>query len=210
MQCYLFIDSEGVPTQELSAILLSVEDSHIVDIYHEHAQVNLPYDPDRWSRHHVHGLNRDFLKSNGFQNEEALINHFKSWLEGKKIKEIYANDPLKENKMFIEDLGIGPITDVEYPPWKKRVHLLSHKTAFRYKESALPITSLKSYVSCTKYVHNEFLYIPTPHQTLTQIAKRNFGYHCSLYDAFSLCLNFLIDVPLLDIPDNADQESFYE
>lgn len=210
MQCYLFIDSEGEPTQEFSAILLSAEDSHIVDIYHEHAQVSLPYDIDRWSRHHVHGLNRDFLESNGFQNEEALIKDFKSWLEGKKIKDIYANDPFKENKMFIEDLGIGPITNVEYPPWKKRVHLLSHKIAFRYKESALPITSYNSYVSCTKYVHNEFLYVPTPHQTSTQIAKRNFGYHCSLYDAYALCLNFLIDVPLLDIPENSDQEVFYD
>lgn len=196
----MFIDSEGIPTQELSAILLSADDYHIVDIYHQHAGVDLPFDPDTWARHHVHGLNREFLENEGFQNEEALISHFKSWLEGKNIKETYANDPSKENKLFADVSGIGPINDIQYPVWKKRVHLLSHKIAFRYKDCGLPITSLNSFVSCTKYVHNEFHYVPTPQRTPTQIAKENFGYHCSLYDAYALCLNFLVDIPFLDIP----------
>ena len=185
--CVIFLDSEGEPTQELSAIAMSVANHHILDIYHAYAQRNYP---DDYARRHVHGLNSAFLKSNGFANEAALVENFKKWLRGRDIICMYANNPDKERKF----LDIQSICDMNYPCWIDRVPLLSHKTALQFKRLTVPVTAINCFVSCPRAAHKDFAFYPTPRQSPTELVKKDFGYHCALYDTYALYLHFLIDM----------------
>ena len=185
--CIVFLDSEGEPTQELSAIAMSVADHHILDIYHGYAQPNCP---DDWARYHVHGLDVTFLKSHGFANEAALVENFKKWLRGRDIICMYANNPDKERKI----LDIQSICDISYPNWVDRLPLLSHQTALQFKRLSIPITGINCFVSCPQTAHKAFKFFPTPRLTPTALAKKDFGYHCALYDTYALYLHFLIDI----------------
>ena len=126
---------------------MSVADRHIIDIYHAHANSTTP---DDWARRHVHGLNRTFLKENGFQNEEALVIDFRKWLRGRDIVCMYANSPAKEISLLKSHI----IYDIQFPKWQKRVSLVSHQTAYQFKRLSIPITSLACFKSCTHEAHN--------------------------------------------------------
>ena len=67
-QVILFFDAEGIPIQELSALVMDISKCCIIAVYHEHAYC--PPNIDRWARYHVHGLNPSLLKRIGFVNEE--------------------------------------------------------------------------------------------------------------------------------------------
>ena len=61
----LFVDIEGTPMQELAAIVCN--DAHnIIDVFH--AFVFYPFEVDLWSRLHVHGLNPEYLRREGYLN----------------------------------------------------------------------------------------------------------------------------------------------
>ena len=182
--CIIFLDAEGEPTQELSAIVMSVADRHIVDIYHAHAQTTCP---DDWARRHVHGLNKLYLEQHGFSNEEALIADFRKWLRGRDVLCMYANNPIKERSLFKNLV----IYDIQFPRWQERVSLASHQTAYHFKRLSTPITSLTGFKSCSKDTHDEFKFVPTPRESPTELAKRDFGYHCALYDCYALYLFYV-------------------
>jgi len=182
----IFLDAEGEPTQELSAIVMSVANRHITDIYHAHAQSKCS---DDWARCHVHGLNRHYLEEHGFPNEETLVKDFRKWLRGRNILCMYANNPTKE----ISLLNYPAIYDIQFPKWQHRISLVSHQTALHFKRLSIPITCLNSYKSCSKEAHSEFKFVPTPRHSPTELAKKDFGYHCALYDCYALYLYYLSD-----------------
>ena len=163
---------------------MSVADRHIMDIYHAHAKSTVS---DDWARRHIHGLNRVFLEKSGFSNEEALVADFRKWLRGRDVLCMYANSPAKE----ISLLSNHTIYDIHYPNWEDRISLVSHQTAYRFKHLSIPITSLAGYKSCTKEAHNEFTFVPTPRRSPTELAKKDYGYHCALYDCYALYLFYL-------------------
>ena len=67
--CIIFIDSEGEPTQEMSAIAMSIANRHIMNIYMYDAHAK-SYELDDWVRRHVHELDPFYLETHGFPNEE--------------------------------------------------------------------------------------------------------------------------------------------
>ncbi|MEL7306365.1 MAG: hypothetical protein AAGK05_00075 [Pseudomonadota bacterium] len=165
---------------------MSIANRHIVDIYHAHAQSN---SPDDLARRHVHGLSRSFLEAYGFSSEEALVLDFKMWLRGKNVIAMYANAPAKEIKL----LNNPNILDMRLPNWSDRYRLVSHKTAREFKKKAIPITSSKLSVRCSLEAHSDFKFIPTPRRTMSELAKKDYGYHCSLYDTYALYLHYVTD-----------------
>ena len=76
----VFVDCEGEPLQEFTALYVNVEKQLIVDVFHRHVCYPFTYDKDSFSRRHIHGLNRDFLSKNGLSNESVLLLHFRKWL----------------------------------------------------------------------------------------------------------------------------------
>ena len=176
----VFIDSEGCPTQELSAILVD-DQWTIVKVYHAYAACNVT--DDTFCRYHLHGLNLNLLQRVGFPNEASLIADFQRWLSHYPIDVIMANDPKKERLLFPH----LPVQDVGLPMWLLRVGLPSYRTALDSKRRMLPING----VVCGPWVHSAFrcavcsnFHRPSD----TDILKRIHGYHCSLYDTYMIYL----------------------
>ena len=170
---------EGSPSQEISAIHMNALTKQIVDVYHAHANT---YEDDSWARRYIHGLNMSFLERHGFRDEIALITNFKDWLSSKNIMSIYANDPTKEAKL----LNIN-ISDIRLPPWAKRVYQSYHQMANDFKRDFVPIMDKR----CCPKAHNMYQRYPIKRLSATEIAKREHGFHCSLYDAYELYLYYV-------------------
>ena len=175
----IFLDMEGTPIQELSAIHMNALTKQIVDVYHAHANT---YKDDSWSRLHIHGLNLFYLERYGFHNEEALIHNFKDWLRPKDVLNIYANDPKKESQL----LNMR-VTDLGLPPWAKRVYQPYHQMAVSFKQDFIPILDKR----CCLEVHSMYRRYPMKRLSATELAKRDHGFHCSLYDAYELYLCYV-------------------
>ena len=170
---------EGTSIQEISAIQMNALTRQIVDVYHEHA---MPDNPDQWARRHIHGLNEKFLQQHGFPNEETLLRDFKRWLRGKDVLSIYANAPSKEAtalNLVIHDMNI--------PSWAERVYQSYHQTVLSFKNEFIPILDKR----CCAEAHISFVKYPLKRLNETEIAKRDFGFHCSLYDAYELYLCYI-------------------
>ena len=172
---------EGESIQELSAIEMNALTREIVDVYHAYAKAE---DLDFYSRRHIHGLNFSYLNEFGFPNEKALIDNFKKWLRGKDVLAMYANDPAKEKTV----LNLS-IKDMELPKWKERISMFTHQTALAFKKNSVPVLNK----SCPKHAHSSFVNFPIKRETPTQLAKHNYGYHCSLYDSLELYLVYVTD-----------------
>ena len=179
----IFIDSEGNPTQEFSAIYVNESTFVIEDVFHHHVCYPFSSDYDTFSRHHVHGLNRDYLCQQGLANEKELVTLFHAWLKTHPYSSIYAHGPQREEKLLSMS-----ITDVSLKKWQERVTCLSHQLAVEMKKNHSPICN----VTCN--VHDKFLgWLPknVKSPSLTDRAKMHFSHHCSLYDCIECCLFFL-------------------
>ena len=170
---------EGSPTQELSAIHMNALTRQIVDVYHAHAY---SHQNDWWSRLHIHGLNTKFLARHGFPDEETLIQDFKRWLADKDVLNIYANNPTRE----VQALNMT-IMDVGLPPWAERIYQAYHQMAVTYKQEFVPILDKR----CCHEAHDMFKRYPIKRLSETEIAKRDYGFHCALYDAYELYLCYI-------------------
>lgn len=170
---------EGTSIQEVSAIQMNALTRQIVDVYHAHAMAD---NPDDWARRHVHGLKKTFLQERGFPNEECVIRDFKRWLRGKDVLVMYANGPAKESMA----LNL-PIKDMNMPPWASRVFQSYHQVALTFKTQFVPILNKR----CCAEAHADFKKYPLMRLNPTEIAKRDFGFHCSLYDAYELYLCYI-------------------
>ena len=181
----IFIDSEGEPLQEFSAIYVHEQTHEIIDVFHRYVQYPSATvcDGDKFARLHIHGLNVSYLSIHGLRNEDDLLCEFNAWLKSHPFTSMYANAPSKEKKLLHMS-----ITDVCLKPWKERCLLSSHQTAFSMKMNATPICN----VICT--AHSSFrgwkpkrVYCMSP----TDIAKSNFAHHCSLYDCVECHLFYI-------------------
>ena len=172
---------EGTTIQELSAIQMIAQTLQIVDVYHAYAVSTVN---DFWARNHIHGLNSSFLSENGFPTEEALIQNFRTWLRGKNVLIMFANDPMKENT----SLKLN-IQDMELPPWTQRISLPSHTVSSSFKTNFIPILDKR----CCKAAHNNFVNFPILKGNDTEFAKSRHGFHCSLYDAYELYLTYTMN-----------------
>ena len=179
MRTIIYVDSEGEPIQEFSALYVDHETFEILDVFHRYVRYPLKdVDYDIWARKHVHGLNLKFLNANGLKNESDLLFAFQQWLKAHPFEYIFAHAPFKERQF----LNL-PIQDVCLPPWLERTDCLSHELALSMKRNAVPICNVtcdahKSFVNwCPKRP-----YVLTP----TDVIKKNFGHHCSLYDCVEL------------------------
>ena len=70
----IFIDCEGEPIQELSALCASADTLEILSVFHQHAKypTQEEEDEDWFSRDHIHGLNLDFLQRYGVSSTRQL------------------------------------------------------------------------------------------------------------------------------------------
>lgn len=172
----IFIDSEGEPIQEFSAIYVHEETHEIIDVFHRYVQYpSLSCDKDKFARLHVHGLNMSYLSLHGLKNEDELLCEFRTWLNNHPFTVIYANGSSKEEKFLNM-----PVVDVHLKSWKERCLLSSHQRACSMKMNATPICD----VVCN--AHTSFrgwkpkrAYSMSP----TDAAKILFYHHCSLYDS---------------------------
>ena len=78
MSLLIYIDCEGTPVQEFSAIYVNKATSEIVDVFHRLVKYPFPYDYDYFARKHVHGLDINFLSRYGMDSEEALVSSLPS------------------------------------------------------------------------------------------------------------------------------------
>jgi len=178
----IFIDCEGDPIQEFSAIY--VNNDEIIDVFHRY--VHYPsfkdYDGDRFARFHVHGLNIDFLSQHGLENTDILRSEFFSWLNSCSYSRLFAHAPMKEMNF----LNL-PIEDVCLRLWKDRHTLSSHRKAIFMKKNCIPICNIvcKAHTSFRSWRCKKRM-------NFTDMAKRDFGHHCSLYDCVE-CFLFSIE-----------------
>lgn len=180
----LFLDSEGEPIQEFTALYVDPQTMDIVDVFHEYVKYPYIRDSDRWARQHVHGLHLNFLSENGLVNEEELKRKFHNWLSSHPYDNIYGHAPRKE-EVFLQ----LPIVDICLQPWKTRRQILSHRLALSLKKSDIPICG----VQCS-LAHKSYLsWRPKNRHSLTpaDCAKFDFGHHCSLYDCTELYFEFM-------------------
>jgi len=166
--------------QELSAIQMNALTRQIVDVYHGHAAS--PCSCDSWARSHIHGLNSRFLQQHGFPDEATLVCDFKEWLSGKDVLSMYANNPAKE----AATLNM-PIKDLKLPPWFERIHQPYHELSLTFKNEFIPILNKR----CCAQAHSSFTKYSMKKLNETEIAKRDYGFHCSLYDAYELYLCYV-------------------
>lgn len=172
---------EGTPIQELSAIQMNASTRQIVDVYHAYAATT---DDDFWARKRIHGLNPCFLLHNGFPTEAALIHDFRSWLQGKDILVMFANDPVKEQTSL--ELKVH---DMELPPWAERITQASHEVSLAFKNNFIPVLDKR----CCQAAHNKFVGYHLFKENATEVAKSTHGFHCSLYDAYELYLTYVMN-----------------
>ena len=176
----VFVDCEGEPVQEFSAIYAS-ESGVILDVFHQHVKYPFVCDYDFFSRRYIHGLKRDFLSRNGLCSENSLVRLFHKWLEIHPFKAIYAHAPAKECKL----LSL-PINDVFLKPWKDRIHCQSHQIALSLKLNSVPICDATCAAHKTVCWKAKNICKPT----VTDLAKMDFFHHCSLYDCVECYLAF--------------------
>lgn len=181
------MDSEGNPTQELSAILVD-DNWKIVDVYHAYAACRTT--DDSFCRRHLHGLEVHILHSIGFPHETALTTNFQQWLASKSVDNIFANDPKKERQLFpnlcVQDVGL--------PVWVARVGLRAYQVALEAKRFQLPIKD----TVCGSWVHGAFQSAVRSNKrnpTDTDMLKIYHGFHCSLYDSYMIYL-YMKDINL--------------
>lgn len=175
----IFIDSEGSPTQELSAIEMDYETREIVDVFHGYAFTTKD---DLYARKHVHGLNVDFLKRVGYENSSQLIETFHCWLRNKPFIILYGNNPhseIKELQLFISDLVLDQ--------WSIRAYKAYHEVAYCYKKHNIPICSRR----CCEEAHSMYHSAIVRPFNVSDAAKERHGHHCSLYDCFELYLFYI-------------------
>ena len=175
----IFIDTEGSPTQELSALEMDYETREIVDVFHGYAFTT---EDDYFARKHIHGLSPDFLKKAGYESPSQLIETFHSWLRGKRFIFLFGNNPGKEVKdlqLFISDIGLDQ--------WKTRAYKAYHEVAYSFKKQNIPICSKRCCVEAHSMYHSA---IVRPFN-LGDAAKERHGHHCSLYDCFEMYLFYI-------------------
>ena len=112
------------------------------------------------------------------------MSDFLDWLLRKDIVKMFANDPSKE----IRVLNL-PVSNIGLPCWTARSSLISHQTVLAYKSNRLPVGNKV----CPLAAHSAFQYVPSFKRSATELAKQEYGVHCSLYDTFALYLFYNLD-----------------
>ena len=178
------MDGEGTPIQELAAIEVNCKTYSILDVFHAFAYTEVD---DSFARKHIHGLNIDYLKEEGFPSEAELIDAFQKWLANKPDVKILANGAHKERQA----LGV-PIHEFSLVPWAERVKCSAHRYALEMKDKNRSILCKhKSAVKCSDLAHSSFVSAAHSKNALTTLAKVNHGYHCALYDVIELYFVFV-------------------
>lgn len=177
----IFIDCEGEPVQEFSAIYVNECGDQILDVFHQHVKYPFACDYDFFSRRHIHGLKLVFLERYGLCNETSLLTLFHKWLENHPNEAIYGHSPGKEEKL----LSL-PIFDVSLKPWKDRINCHSHQLALSMKLNSVPVCN----VSCAAHKRVRWKVKNVLVTSATDVAKFDFFHHCSLYDCVECYLSF--------------------
>ena len=178
----IFVDTEGAYAEEIAAIAVNSSTLQIIDVFHEFAK---PQAVDDWSRKHVHGLNCNWLQNNAkFNNQTELMQAFRQWLRGRNVLAIFANDPSKERMLFGQDLAVN---DLCFPMWSQREARPSHLITFLFKRAFIPVLNKR----CCAEAHSSFKYVPVYRNSTSELARRRFGFHCSLYDCLECYLFFI-------------------
>ena len=185
----IFIDSEGDPIQEFSAIAVCDKTYEICDVLHLYVKFPSSCDSDKFARGHIHGLNIEFLDQYGLENQTDLLANVRAWLRKYDSFRLYAHAPYKE----MEFLN-AHVNDVQLRPWKERHLLKSHQIALTYKVKSVPLYSIqcKAHTSFKGWKPKKL-----SHMTLTDVAKCKFSHHCSLYDCFECMLFLLNDIKVV-------------
>ena len=178
----IFVDTEGTPIQELSAIEIRLQDRQVIDVFHGHAYTS---QNDDWARKRIHGLSLSFLKERGYSSEAELVSVFKSWLAPKNYLNVFSNDPRKEQKT----LSLN-ICDIGLPGWVERHSQPYHIVAQCFKDINLSILGK----SCPSEAHSAFEGFDKSQigSSLAMLAKERHGHHCSLYDCWEMYLCFIL------------------
>lgn len=185
----IFLDCEGDPIQEFSAILVDGATMKIKNVFHQYVcypkSGDSIIDNDSFSRRHIHGLNLDFLSQHGLQSEHELTTLFHQWLSKQgHIDAIYAHAPHKERNL----LSLN-IVDVCLKPWSERDFSLSHSVALTWKMNSIAING----VSCADAHASFSAWRPKNVKAPSQgdVVKMQFFHHCSLYDSLECYLYFV-------------------
>lgn len=182
MQCIIFLDTEGLPIQELAALEMNIITCEIVDSYHDFAH---EYTDDSFARKHVHGLNPKHFSKKGFPLEADLLNDFRKWLESKRYTRIFAHAPGTERKAFNNELII---TNLDLPMWTVRRYEPYHVMAKSFKDNMVALAGKR----CSKKAHSFYEVPPYGKGSLESYqAKLEHEFHCALYDAYELYLAYL-------------------
>ena len=96
----IYVDSEGEPIQEFSALYVNNDTCDIVDVFHYHVKYPFNCDFDWKARRCVHGLDLKFLSQHGISDIEELKLSFSKWLETHPYHAIFAHEPRKEREFL--------------------------------------------------------------------------------------------------------------
>lgn len=175
----IFIDSEGSPILELSAIAMNFHTREIVDVFHEYASEK---QENNFARLHVHGLDQNYVKEKGYGSSKELIHTFLSWLKGKIVLTMFGNNPAFECKEL--DLNI---LDIDLDKWIDRIDKPYHIIANAFKNKFIPILGRR----CSPEAHSSFRGVITKTNKKSDIARQKHGVHCSLYDCYEMYLCYI-------------------
>ena len=179
----IYINSQGYPIQEFSAIYVDGETHEIVDVFHKYVIYPCSvYDDDKYLRKHVHGLDLDYLAAHGLRDEEELKTTFLTWLSDHPYDAMYGDHPSREAEL----LSLT-IEDVFLVPWSSRDSEISHKLALSLKQKCTKICNV-----CCAAAHRSFRYWPplrVHNMNCRDKARVKYRHHCSFYIALECFLH---------------------
>lgn len=178
----IYVNIQGTPIQEFSAIYVNDQTFEIEDVFHKYVIYPCSvYDDDKWARKHVHGLDLDYLAMHGLRDEEELKTTFHTWLKEHPYDSIYGDHPSRES----EFLSL-PIMDVNLRSWSSRDSDLSHQIALFLKRRCARICNV-----CCAAAHGSFRYwMPVRVHNMSDAdkARMKFRHHCAFYNVMECFL----------------------
>ena len=169
--------------EEMSAIAMNADTLQIVSVFHEFAKSHIS---DQWGRKHIHGLNQHWLIDNAkYDSEKQLVQAFLQWYKGfRHVLTVFANAPAREISLIGHNIHID---DISLPSWEHRERRACHQTALYFKRANVPILNRR----CSSHAHSSYKYFPVYRNSTTEMAKKRWMHHCSLYDVFETYLYFI-------------------
>ena len=179
---FIAVDVEGEPSQEIAAI--AVNANRVESVFHIFPRVDdqRGLANDWYARKYIHGL----PISKGLHGVADWRRKWSEWRSRRSHYPLMANAGAKEAMVFNEQ-----VINHSLQEWVVRATDTRHIFARYAKQRQWAVGG----ICCAKINHCKYVQSRSPTKTLSLRgqAKAVHGYHCALYDAWEVAMDFVMD-----------------